>query len=782
MFKRIFVLAVFGLFLGFSTAFAATLELPRTGQTLCYDATGATAACSGTGQDGEYQLGVAWPNPRFTPVPGFEAVCITDNLTGLVWATSSDITHTTWQGALDYANNLVRCGQSDWRLPNINEMFSLIHTGEITTSAWLNAQGFSGLVPSLYWTSSTRADNVRDAWMVSLWNGNPPPGVKTVSGSHYALPVRGSTSGPTPVWETGRTTCYDENGTVRNCAGTGEDAEYQEGVAWPNPRFVIGSGSEADCITDQLTDLMWLRTPNITTTVTWQDALAAANNLSACGHSDWRLPNWNEFRSLANYSQSTLSEWLKNPAQGFTGVTGGYYWSSTTKLATTSQPVASQAWVFSATTSAEEGFAKTDTGVPHGAWAVRGPASVTPLPNIIVDPTVINFGFVLVNNPSVARTVTIRNGGTVNLEVNSTSTTSGLFTVTTGGTSPCTDTTPTLTPGQSCTLVVTFTPTALGLQSATLDIASNDPDTAIVQVSLTGTGTDVIAPNIVVDPTAINFGSFLVNQPSSQTLTISSQGTADLVISQTTLTGTSSAMFSVAPGGTSPCASTTPTILYGTSCTLAITFTPTGSGAHEAYFNITSNDPDTSLVTVALSGTGIGNDVTPSATEGTYGTEITYEGAPSGFGDKKGKVYIDNLKQKVISWSNTSVKVIVKKVKDLLTDTPFNVSIQWKPKGSKTTNTIDLPGAFTLKKPELSEATYSGSPEQEITITGMWFGTKKGKVYVNQQKCKVTEWRMDPETGVSTLKFVVNKKLFAATYGLEVENKIGRAAAIFTVN
>ena len=171
-------------------------------------------------------------------------------------------------------------------------------------------------------------------------------------------------------------------------------------------------------------------------------------------------------------------------------------------------------------------------------------------------------------------------------------------------------------------------------------------------------------------------------------------------------------MFSVAPGGTNPCASTTPTIPYGTSCTLAITFTPTATGAQEAFFNITSNDPDTSLVTVALTGTGIGNDVTPSATEGTIGTEITYEGAPSGFGDKKGKVYIDDLKQKVISWSNTSVKVIVKKVKDLLTDTPYNVSIQWKPKGSKTTNTIDLPGGFTLKKPELSETTYSGSPEE----------------------------------------------------------------------
>jgi hypothetical protein len=333
--------------------------------------------------------------------------------------------------------------------------------------------------------------------------------------------------------------------------------------------------------------------------------------------------------------------------------------------------------------------------------------------------------------------------------------------------------------------VVTFTPTAIGPQSATLDIASNDPDTAIVQVSLTGTGTDVIAPDIVVEPTAINFGSFLVNQPSSQTLTISSQGTADLVISQTTLTGTSSAMFSVAPGGANPCASTTPTIPYGTSCTLTITFTPTATGAQEAYFNITSDDPDTSLVTVALTGTGIGNDVTPSDTEGTIGTEITYEGAPSGFGDKKGKVYIDDLKQKVISWSNTSVKVIVKKVTDLLTDTPYNVSIQWKPKGSKTTNTIDLPGGFTLKKPEIDEDLSDGTGTRgaDATIKGLWFGSKKGTVYLGEKKCKVRSWEMNATTGESTIVFVVNNKLVAAGYALRIENKVGKSTMLklFTI-
>ena len=446
MFKRIFVLAVIGLFLGFSTAFAATLALPRTGQTLCYDATGATVTCSGTGQDGEYQLGVAWPAPRFNAAGD----CVTDNLTGLMWVASPTITITTWQGALNYANNLDLCGYQDWRLPNVNELESLIHTGEINTSAWLNTQGFSGL-QSFYWTSTTRGDVLTNAWLVSLQTGVTQVGPKTNPDAHYAIAVRGTTSGSALVWKTGQTTCYDEAGVVRDCTGTGEDGHYQAGVAWPEPRFVVGGGAEADCIADQLTDLMWLRTPNITTTTTWQDALGSANNLSACGYSDWRIPNRNELRSLGNYGQTDLGTWLEG--LGFINIPTKYYWSSTTRLFS---PV--EAFNFNAYSSALERASKANPA-DHGAWAVRGPAQVTPVPNIIVDPTAINYGSVILNNPS-ARTVTITNSGTGNLEVSSTSTTSGLFTVATGGTNPCTDTTPTLTPAQSCTLVVTFTPTA----------------------------------------------------------------------------------------------------------------------------------------------------------------------------------------------------------------------------------------------------------------------------------------------------------------------------------
>ena len=54
------------LFLASATGTAQAVDLPRTGQTICYDVAGGVIACAGTGQDGDKLAGVAWPSPRFT--------------------------------------------------------------------------------------------------------------------------------------------------------------------------------------------------------------------------------------------------------------------------------------------------------------------------------------------------------------------------------------------------------------------------------------------------------------------------------------------------------------------------------------------------------------------------------------------------------------------------------------------------------------------------------------------------------------------------------------------
>jgi len=45
-------------------------EVARTGQTACYDEIGNGIPCTGTGQDGDIQAGVAWPSPRFVDNSG----------------------------------------------------------------------------------------------------------------------------------------------------------------------------------------------------------------------------------------------------------------------------------------------------------------------------------------------------------------------------------------------------------------------------------------------------------------------------------------------------------------------------------------------------------------------------------------------------------------------------------------------------------------------------------------------------------------------------------------
>ena len=182
----IFVLATS--LLPFATTQAAPADLPKTGQTTCYDATGAVIACTGTGQDGELKAGMVWPNPRFVVGTGTATSCVTDTLTGLMWVRTPNTT-ATWNNALINANGLSLCGFTDWRLPNINELKSLVNSEAANPSAFLNAQGFSGVAGDRYWSSTTSAANPTVlAWQVDMSSGRLDGTPKT--DSIYVWPVR----------------------------------------------------------------------------------------------------------------------------------------------------------------------------------------------------------------------------------------------------------------------------------------------------------------------------------------------------------------------------------------------------------------------------------------------------------------------------------------------------------------------------------------------------------------------------------------------------------------
>lgn len=160
-------------------------NLPVTGQTTSYAA----------GDDGAQQAGVPWPEPRFIDNGNGT---VTDNLTGLIWLKNANCFGVqVWATAISSANTLASgaCGLTDgstagqWRLPNINELESLVNEQQGSPASWLNSQGFSGVQGNYYWSSSTYADYTIVAWGVYMGYGY----VYASSKDYYddVWPVRG---------------------------------------------------------------------------------------------------------------------------------------------------------------------------------------------------------------------------------------------------------------------------------------------------------------------------------------------------------------------------------------------------------------------------------------------------------------------------------------------------------------------------------------------------------------------------------------------------------------
>ena len=144
-------------------------SLAATGQDGCYDAQGADIPCTGSGQDGEHRLGRRWQTGRFETAGD----ALRDALTGLVWWRQADMTgeRVRWQQALDLALafNSENDSYTDWRLPNINELESLVDCGTSRPALPRN-HPFSD-VKDGYWSSTTSYFETDWAWALYMEKG-----------------------------------------------------------------------------------------------------------------------------------------------------------------------------------------------------------------------------------------------------------------------------------------------------------------------------------------------------------------------------------------------------------------------------------------------------------------------------------------------------------------------------------------------------------------------------------------------------------------------------------
>ncbi len=89
---------------------------------------------------------------------------VRDNMTDLQWQASAPNTTMTWEAALVYADTALIGGYTDWRLPNVKELFSI--TDLTRTGIAINGEFFPGASAARYWSSTTQYNTKANAWFV----------------------------------------------------------------------------------------------------------------------------------------------------------------------------------------------------------------------------------------------------------------------------------------------------------------------------------------------------------------------------------------------------------------------------------------------------------------------------------------------------------------------------------------------------------------------------------------------------------------------------------------
>jgi hypothetical protein len=235
-------------------------------------------------------------------------------------------------------------------------------------------------------------------------------------------------------------------------------------------------------------------------------------------------------------------------------------------------------------------FDPTASGTRNGSILIQDDAAGSPhlitlsgdgaLAVVSLTPASLTFPATLVGSSSAAQPVTLANTGNTALTISNIQAA--------GDYSQTNNCPPTLAAGSSCTLNITFTPTATGVRIGALtltDSVSSSPQT----VTFTGSG---YVNTVSVAPVSLTFGSQALKTSSSvQVVTVTNTGANSVTISAASTSGDF--------GQTNNCG----TVAAGDTCSISVKFSPTASGARSGTLSVSGNFTG-SPQTLNLSGTG----------------------------------------------------------------------------------------------------------------------------------------------------------------------------------
>ncbi len=303
------------------------------GQDKCYNSDGQEIPCSNQGQDADYSGNM----PSFTDNGDGT---VTDNVTGLMWQKSPDTNgdgiiepsdKMTYDEAVAAASGITLAGYTDWRLPTIKELYSLIDFRGKDPSGYTGTDT-GGMIPFI------------DTAYFDFNYGDPNYGERIIDSQWASSTLYVSTTG------FGSRTMFGVNfadGRIKGYGLTVFGSEKTFYAIYVRGNKDYGTNNFTDngngTISDNATQLMWAQHDS-GIGMDWEEALAwvqMKNSELYLGYSDWRMPNVKELQGIVDYTRSpdTTGTAAIDPLFSTTPITNEAgqadfpgFWSSTTHV------------------------------------------------------------------------------------------------------------------------------------------------------------------------------------------------------------------------------------------------------------------------------------------------------------------------------------------------------------------------------------------------------------------------------------------------------------------
>ena len=326
-------------------ATALSYVIVDTGQTQCYDNLN-VITCP---DEGEAFYGQDAQSTGNTPsYQNNGDGTVTDMVTGLVWAASPDLNgdgvidvddKLTYEEALAYADSFDLAGYSDWRLPTIKELYSLIDFNGTDPSA-VQGTDTSGLTPFI------------DTEYFEFAYGDTNAGERIIDSQMATSTIYTSTT------MGGNITMFGVNFADGRIKGYPVDKFFYVYYVRGNTAYGINNfvDNNDGTVSDLATGLMWAEEDS-GAGMDWESALAWVEQLNAenyLGYNDWRLPNAKELQSIVDYSLSpdATGTAALDPVFQITAITNEagqwdypMFWTGTTHANTSNHPGLEAAYV-----------------------------------------------------------------------------------------------------------------------------------------------------------------------------------------------------------------------------------------------------------------------------------------------------------------------------------------------------------------------------------------------------------------------------------------------------